>query len=595
MAKGLQRPPTAGGAEAVGVDRRGPADQRGRLRLGQAGQGRARHRLGRRPAGRRAAGRGGARPAPGHHRRGRRGRHRGRPADRRPPRGAARPVPAAAGAVVDGGLALVELSPQATSLTALRRGLPALRPGRAPPTWSAALVDPAAPVPPAVDADALAEARRLVGAGDRGGGRRPAVAGRGRRAWWPRRPRPWPRPCPAPGSCPPCGGATCTGPSTWAWPPGCCPAGSPSTTAGTGSPGLGLGAGGPGPRHRRHPGRGGREPAEGAVSGRWCCSGADPLADFPDRRLADRALDGAEFVVAVATAPGRGHSSTPTWSCPAAEAHERPGTTTNIEGRVSRLGQKLVPPGQAWPDWMIAAELAVHLGGDLGLDSVGDVWDEIERLAPAYRGITRAVLDAPGAGRRRGRPAAGQRRSRLGAGRVGAPRPHRRPRGGVGRAPGGAAAGRSGRVARPPGSAPCRPGRPGRRRGARPARPCCPDPSTRRCPTWRPNDSYSLRLVASRALYDQGAAVGAVPALAGLVARPRCGPTPPISTSSAWPPAARCGCARPPPRPCRPVVPDASLPRKVVAADFNVPSTRAPWPTSSTPRAPVVELRMETP
>ena len=45
---------------------------------------------------------------------------------------------------------------------------------------------------------------------------------------------------------------------------------------------------------------------------------------------------------------------------------------------------------------MIAAELAVHLDGDLGLDSVGDVWDEIERLAPAYRGITRAVLDALG-------------------------------------------------------------------------------------------------------------------------------------------------------------------------------------------------------
>ena len=43
---------------------------------------------------------------------------------------------------------------------------------------------------------------------------------------------------------------------------------------------------------------------------------------------------------------------------PAAVEHERPGTTTNIEGRVSRLGQKLVPPGLAWPDWMIAAELA---------------------------------------------------------------------------------------------------------------------------------------------------------------------------------------------------------------------------------------------
>ena len=113
--------------------------------------------------------------------------------------------------------------------------------------------------------------------------------------------------------------------------------------------------------------------------------GADPLADFPDRRLAERALDGAEFVVAVASTPGPVTERADV-VLPAAEAHERPGTTTNIEGRISRLGQKLVPPGQAWPDWMIAAELAVHLDGDLGLDSVGDVWDEIERLAPAYQG-----------------------------------------------------------------------------------------------------------------------------------------------------------------------------------------------------------------
>jgi NADH-quinone oxidoreductase subunit G len=124
--------------------------------------------------------------------------------------------------------------------------------------------------------------------------------------------------------------------------------------------------------------------------------GADPLTDFPDRRLAERALADAGFVVAVATAPGAvlDHADV---VLPAAEAHERPGTTTNLEGRIFRLGQKLVPPGQAWPDWMIAGELAVHLGHDLGFDSVGTVWDEIERVAVSHRGITRAVLDAHGA------------------------------------------------------------------------------------------------------------------------------------------------------------------------------------------------------
>ena len=63
-----------------GRDRRRPAHQRVRLRLGQAGQGHHRHRQRRRPAGRRPARRGGPRPAPGHDRRGLRPRRHGDPA-----------------------------------------------------------------------------------------------------------------------------------------------------------------------------------------------------------------------------------------------------------------------------------------------------------------------------------------------------------------------------------------------------------------------------------------------------------------------------------------------------------------------------------
>ena len=82
--------------------------------------------------------------------------------------------------------------------------------------------------------------------------------------------------------------------------------------------------------------------AEGRLHG-LVLLGADPLADFPDRALARRALGGAGFVVAVdafayrvvreadVVPAGRGFA-------------ERPGTTTNLEGRVTRLGQKIVPP-----------------------------------------------------------------------------------------------------------------------------------------------------------------------------------------------------------------------------------------------------------
>ena len=73
-------------------DRRCPRHQRGRLRLGQAGQGRPRHRQRRRPARRRAGAVGAPGPAPGHDRRGAPRPPRD-PARARPEGGAARPLP----------------------------------------------------------------------------------------------------------------------------------------------------------------------------------------------------------------------------------------------------------------------------------------------------------------------------------------------------------------------------------------------------------------------------------------------------------------------------------------------------------------------
>ncbi len=124
--------------------------------------------------------------------------------------------------------------------------------------------------------------------------------------------------------------------------------------------------------------------------------GADPLCDFPDHALAEAALRATSAVVVVAShpSPALEHAAV---VLPAATAHERPGTTTNVEGRVSRLGQKLVAPGESWPDWMIAAELAAALGGDLGAQGVGDLLEEIGRLAPSHAGFGPSVLDRPGA------------------------------------------------------------------------------------------------------------------------------------------------------------------------------------------------------
>jgi len=123
--------------------------------------------------------------------------------------------------------------------------------------------------------------------------------------------------------------------------------------------------------------------------------GADPLADFPDRDLARRALTSVGTVIAVDTLL-TDSSRHATVVLAAAGYGEKSGSTTNLEGRVTRLGQKVVARGTARADWMIASELASQLGAELGADRVDDLWDEIERLAPAHAGLTSALLHAPG-------------------------------------------------------------------------------------------------------------------------------------------------------------------------------------------------------
>jgi NADH-quinone oxidoreductase subunit G len=124
--------------------------------------------------------------------------------------------------------------------------------------------------------------------------------------------------------------------------------------------------------------------------------GADPIADFPDRDLARRGLAGARTIVAIDTLISES-TGVADVVLPAAAYSERGGTTTNFEGRVTRLAQKVAPPGVAWADWVIAAEIASSLGADLGFSDLDAIWDEIEQVAPSHRGLTTTALAAPDA------------------------------------------------------------------------------------------------------------------------------------------------------------------------------------------------------
>ena len=236
--------------------------------------------------------------------------------------------------------------------------------------------------------------------------------------------------------------------------------------------------------------------------------GADPLGDFPDRRMAEEALERASLVVAVDAflSPSAALADV---VLPACMAHERAGTTTSIEGRVTRVSPKVVAPGQAWPDWMVASELAARLGGDLGATNVAELWDEIERLAPSHAGITHAALDAPGA--RDGvlvplpvspvqlptRPALVPFDPMATPGIESVEVQGAPPRAGVAESVGGDVVPSSGNGAGQRGGRRDRPGKPALLRW-----------SADGAPTRIPGlDRYSLRLVAPRRLYDDGVVV----------------------------------------------------------------------------------------
>ena len=172
------------------------------------------------------------------------------------------------------------------------------------------------------------------------------------------------------------------------------------------SPGLLPGRVGPGgrPPMVRAP-LGGTPARDGRALTPWACSpgrrpgsstscsssGADPLSDCPDSQLAAQALDGAGFVVAI-DAFRTASIARADVVLPAAMYTERRGTFTNLEGRVSWLGQKVTAPGTARPDWMIAVELASRLGASLGAASLEELWAEIETVSPLHRGVSQALL-----------------------------------------------------------------------------------------------------------------------------------------------------------------------------------------------------------
>ncbi|MGA0064759.1 MAG: NADH-quinone oxidoreductase subunit NuoG [Ilumatobacteraceae bacterium] len=128
---------------------------------------------------------------------------------------------------------------------------------------------------------------------------------------------------------------------------------------------------------------------EAAAAGRIDCLvllGADPLVDVPDADLARRAFARVAGVIAVDTHRTESVQRADVVLAAAAFG-EKVGTTTNLEGRVSDVAQKVTTRGMSRADWMIAAELAAQVGVDLAVTTYADVrkamLTDVAAFAPA--------------------------------------------------------------------------------------------------------------------------------------------------------------------------------------------------------------------
>ncbi|MEK7824048.1 MAG: NADH-quinone oxidoreductase subunit NuoG [Candidatus Eisenbacteria bacterium] len=130
--------------------------------------------------------------------------------------------------------------------------------------------------------------------------------------------------------------------------------------------------------------------AEGRIKALWIV--ADHwLRSAPDRALAERALARAELVIVnelfLTETARRAHVV-----FPASAFAEKEGVVVNCERRLQKTVRALAWRKGCRPDWEIFQSVAQALGARWSYRSAEDVFREIARLVPGYRGMSWATL-----------------------------------------------------------------------------------------------------------------------------------------------------------------------------------------------------------
>ena len=132
-----------------------------------------------------------------------------------------------------------------------------------------------------------------------------------------------------------------------------------------------------------------RAAADGRVKALWIAC-TNPLQSLPNAALTRAALERAELVVVQEAFADTATTRYADVLLPAAAWGEKEGTVTNSERRISRVRAALPPPGQARPDWAIAADFGRRLERRLrpGAASLFG-WADAEAVWREHRDSTR--------------------------------------------------------------------------------------------------------------------------------------------------------------------------------------------------------------
>ena len=111
--------------------------------------------------------------------------------------------------------------------------------------------------------------------------------------------------------------------------------------------------------------------------------GENPLRSLPQPERVRTALEKLEFLV-VQDILNNEIVKLADVALPGAAASEKPGSFTNLEGRIQSFSPVVPPPGEAKADWEILDLLSTRLGAPERFGTVEKIREEIRRFVPAY-------------------------------------------------------------------------------------------------------------------------------------------------------------------------------------------------------------------